>query len=84
MNETRRREFLQQAAALATGLAVALRAQRAQARQIQTTQTEPDGFFTLGKRKDHWWLITPEGEPFFTIGLNHIDPASLRLSLIHI
>ena len=78
MNETRRREFLQQAAALATGLAVALRAQRAQARQIQTTQTEPDGFFTLGKRKDHWWLITPEVEPFFTIGLNHIDPASLR------
>ncbi len=36
------------------------------------------GFFTVDLRKDHWWLITPEGEPFFTIGLNHIDPASLR------
>lgn len=23
-------------------------------------------------------MITPEGKPFFTIGLNHIDPASLR------
>ncbi|MCK5101474.1 MAG: hypothetical protein KAR17_01625, partial [Cyclobacteriaceae bacterium] len=36
------------------------------------------GFFKVDIRKDHWWLITPDGEPFFTIGLNHIDPASLR------
>ena len=35
-------------------------------------------YFTVGQRKDHWWLITPQGNPFFTIGLNHIDPASLR------
>ncbi len=44
----------------------------------QTTQAKPDGFFTLGRRKDHWWLITPDGKPFFSIGLNHMDPASLR------
>lgn len=44
----------------------------------KTTQFKPEGFFTLGKRKDHWWLITPERQPFFTMGLNHIDPASLR------
>lgn len=37
-----------------------------------------EGFFTVDLRKGHWWLITPQGEPFFTIGLNHIDPASLR------
>ena len=36
------------------------------------------GNFTLERRKDHWWLITPDGAPFFTIGMNHIDPASLR------
>lgn len=36
------------------------------------------GFFTLDKRNDHWWLITPEGDPFFSIGINHIDPASMR------
>ena len=78
MNETHRREFLKHAAGLGTGLAVASRAQRVQARQIRTTQTAPEGFFTLGKRDNHWWLITPEGKPFFTIGLNHIDPASLR------
>ena len=45
---------------------------------LRTTQPEPDGFFTLGQRKEHWWLITPTGKPFFTMGLNHIDPASLR------
>ncbi len=44
----------------------------------KTTQPEPDSFFTLGQRKEHWWLITPGGKPFFTMGLNHIDPASLR------
>ncbi len=44
----------------------------------RTTQTQPDGFFTLGRRGGHWWLITPEGRPFFSLGLNHIDPASLR------
>jgi hypothetical protein len=43
-----------------------------------TNKFEPDGFFTLGQRQEHWWLITPEGKPFFSIGLNHIDPASLR------
>ncbi|MEM7014732.1 MAG: agarase [Verrucomicrobiota bacterium] len=43
-----------------------------------TTQTKPEGYFTLGLRADHWWLITPDGKPFFTMGLNHIDPASLR------
>ena len=46
--------------------------------QAQTTQSDPEGFFTLGRRDDHWWLITPDGEPFFSLGLNHIDPASLR------
>ncbi len=35
-------------------------------------------FFSLEQRKGRWWLITPEGSPFFSIGLNHIDPASLR------
>ena len=43
-----------------------------------TTQTEPDGFFTLGRRDDHWWFVTPDGQPFFSLGINHIDPASLR------
>ena len=49
-----------------------------EAAPTKTTQPEPNGFFTLGQRDSHWWLVTPRGKPFFTIGLNHIDPASLR------
>ena len=60
------------------GLSTASLSQYAFAESMKTTQPEPDGFFTPGKRKDHWWLITPDGKPFFSMGLNHIDPASLR------
>jgi hypothetical protein len=35
-------------------------------------------FFTVGQRGGRWWLITPEGRPFFSLGLNHIDPSPLR------
>ncbi|MEM0924425.1 MAG: agarase, partial [Planctomycetota bacterium] len=44
----------------------------------QTTQTQSEGYFSLGSRKEHWWLISPDGKPLFSIGLNHLDPASLR------
>ena len=64
--------------ALGTGLSAASLSRRTQAAAVKTTQPEPNGFFTLGERDGHWWLITPDGKPFFTIGLNHIDPASLR------
>jgi len=77
-DNTSRREFLKRTAALGAGLSAAAMSQYALAAPIETTQPEPDGFFTLGKRKDHWWLVTPDGKPFFSMGLNHIDPASLR------
>ncbi len=73
-----RRSFLKETVAIGAGLSVAAHAAPAFATPEKTTQTEPEGFFTLGKQKDHWWLITPDGKPFFTMGLNHIDPASLR------
>ncbi len=47
------------------------------AQSYKPKQVKP-GYFQLENRKDHWWLITPNGEPFFSIGLNHIDPASMR------
>ncbi|MEM9480053.1 MAG: agarase [Verrucomicrobiota bacterium] len=78
MNELNRRRLLERTLALGTGLMLSRLALPAKASAIRTTQIEPEGFFTLGKRKDHWWLITPDGKPFFTMGLNHIDPASLR------
>lgn len=35
-------------------------------------------YFTLGQRGGRWWLLTPEGHPFFSLGLNHIDSSPLR------
>lgn len=66
-----RRSFLQSSLALGASTA-------SSAYAAPTTQVEPDGFFTLDRGQDCWWLITPEGKRFFSIGLNHIDPASLR------
>ncbi len=36
------------------------------------------GAFTLAQRGGRWWLVTPDGKPFFSIALNHIDPSPLR------
>ncbi len=46
----------------------------------QTTQPEPQGFYTTGMRHGRWWFITPKGEETFSLGLNHVDPATLRYS----
>lgn len=40
--------------------------------------SEATGYFSLGKRRDRWWFIAPDGRPFFSLGLNHIDPSPLR------
>jgi hypothetical protein len=37
-----------------------------------------EAFFTLAQRSGRWWFVTPAGQPFFALGLNHIDPAPLR------
>lgn len=63
---------------MGASLALPRLAQAAKATAVNTTQAEPKGFFTLGKANGHWWLITPDGKPFFTMGINHIDPATLR------
>lgn len=73
-----RRRFLQSELAVVAGLVAKPNSSFAQAAQVTTTQIQPDGFFTVGKPNSHWWLITPDGKPFFTMGLNHVDPASLR------
>ena len=35
-------------------------------------------FYRLEKSDGRWRLMDPEGERFFSIGLNHIDPSTLR------
>ena len=78
MNTATRRHFLKNGLALGAGLAASSTPLLAQAPETKTTQIEPEGFFTLYQQQGHWWLTTPEGKPFFSMGLNHIDPASLR------
>ncbi len=75
-----RRRLLVDGLALAAGLGLSplrLVSQEASSTRA-TTQLEPEGFFTLGQRQGHWWFVDPAGKPFFSIGLNHFDPASLR------
>lgn len=36
------------------------------------------GFFTTTRRNGRHWLVTPEGARFWSIGLNHLDSATLR------
>jgi hypothetical protein len=38
------------------------------------------GFISVEQRKDRWWFITPGGELFWSIGMNHIDSAALRFA----
>jgi hypothetical protein len=33
------------------------------------------GFFRTEQRDGRWWLVTPEGNPFFSIGMNSVSPS---------
>ena len=68
-----RRLFFVSAAVTASSLVAGSRTATA-----KTTQRQPDGYFTLGKRDSRWWLLTPKGDRFFSLGLNHVDPATIR------
>lgn len=37
-------------------------------------------FFTIEKIKGHYFLIDPNGNKFFSIGINHVDSAALRFN----
>jgi hypothetical protein len=57
---------------------LSLTAATATARAAATTQPDAKGYFTVAQRDGRWWFITPEGDRFFSVGLNHIDAAPLR------
>ena len=40
----------------------------------QRVSLEATGFFRTEKLCDRWWLITPEGHPFVSIGVNNVGP----------
>lgn len=43
-------------------------------------QSETLTYFHLIEKNGQWILIDPRGEPFYSLALNHIDPASLMYS----
>lgn len=69
-----RRTFISSTAATAAGffLGSVVRS------PAKTTQLKPDGFFGLAKQNGRWWFLTPERKRFFSLGLNHVDPATIR------
>ncbi|MEM7370116.1 MAG: agarase [Bacteroidota bacterium] len=76
MHKNSRRHFLTASAGLAGGMLFV--PDTFFLNQISSIFTKEKTYFRLEKRKGHWWFITPAGTPFFSIGLNHIDPATLR------
>ncbi len=69
----KRREYLL-AGIGGTALALGLSQEELIAQEAGVSGT---GFFALAQRGGCWWFLTPEGKPFFSIGLNHIDAAPL-------
>lgn len=37
-------------------------------------------FFTTDYRKGRWWFMTPDGKPFWSIGMHHVDATAIRFS----
>lgn len=45
-----------------------------------SSRSEKKDFYRVGKRGGRWFFLDPDGNPFFSVGLNHIDSATLRYS----
>lgn len=64
-----RRQFIQ--STLAGGLSVCMS-------PLLSGNPKGSGFFRIEKVGNRWWLVRPNGDKYFSLGLNHIDPATLR------
>ena len=76
-----RRHFLRHSSLTAATILAGVRsAHGAGFTATKTTQSSPAGYFTLGRAgaDGRWLFLDPDGKPFFSLGLNHIDPATIR------
>ncbi|MBK1875230.1 hypothetical protein [Pelagicoccus mobilis] len=78
MANASRRDFIKCGLLAGAGFCLVPRLTYGASKLEKTTQTAPEGYFTLGKVKGRHLLLTPDRDPFFSLGINHIDPASLR------
>ena len=72
----RRRTFIQKTVLASAGLG----ALNLQCESSPSQKPKTKGFFTTKKIDGRWWLLTPDKQPFWSIGMNHVDPATLRYS----
>lgn len=67
-----RRSFLGTSIALGAGSAILPLS------SFSSSKYAAEKYYTVAQKNGRWWLVTPEGEHTFSIGLNHIDPAAIR------
>ena len=70
----KRRQFIHKT----LGLSLGLNALNLACAPTQNHQKTSGQFFKTKKHRGRWMLINPKGEPFWSIGLNHVDAATLR------
>ena len=46
----------------------------APARQERPLVFHAAGFFRTAFARDRWWLVTPDGRPFYANGIDHVSP----------
>jgi agarase len=46
-------------------------------KKSSVTTIGTEGFFRLAKENGVWWFLTPEGNKFVSLGINHIEPILL-------
>ena len=46
----------------------------ARADVVQPIHLTTTGFFHTEQAGGRWWLVTPDGKPFFSLGVNHVTP----------
>ena len=64
----RRRDFIQSLGAGCLGVLSS---------SFINSSSQSNKYFHLLKENDAWIFVNPEGNPFYSLALNHIDPASL-------
>ena len=72
-----RRQFLKSAVTFGAGtLALPL----LQCNGNSETLSNFKNFYKVDQRNGRWWLVTPDNEYIFSIGINHVDPAAIRFT----
>ncbi len=70
----KRRNFIQKTMLTSAGLGV----MNYTYPNLLSEKIQTKGFFRVSKIKNRWWLLTPDSQLFWSIGINHVDPATLR------